>query len=515
MPPVFGLSRQRLRAKAAKPTSAIVQVPAPYTGWNTRDALTAMPPTDAILLDNYFPDSGAVRVRKGSAGYATGLGAGNVETLAQYYSGATRKFIAACSGAVFDITGGGSSPTSLGSGFSLNRWQTFMAGGRLFLFNGTDAPQDYNGTALAPTLWSGSGLTITNLINGTSFKNRIFLVEKNSARFWYATSGTITGALSSFDLSLVGTFGGSLSSIVPISYDGGSGSSPSALLAFIMTSGETFVYDGTDPGDADHWSLVGQYKMGAPVSTRAVVQFGGDVYVTTEDDHLSINSWMAALRQGITPPRSKIAPTVAAIVATNMGLFGWEICFYPRGKYIFCNVPNSDGSFVQHIFNTTNQAWSRFKNLNASTWCVFDGDLFFGTSTGRVIQADTGQDDSGTAIQADAQQAWNNLGSPYRKRVTSVRPIIQSTGGVAYSLGIGFDYQDAVAPVAAETTATGSYWDVSTWDVAPWSPENGIDTQWRVGNGSGVAVSPRLRFSALQDIQWMRTDLRLERGDAL
>lgn len=513
MPPVFGLSRQRRRAQMARPTSTMVQIPSPYTGWNTRDALTAMAPTDAVVMDNYFPDSGAVRVRKGSDDYASGLGSGAVETLAQYYHGTTRKFIGACSGSVLDLTGGGSSPASLGSGFASNRWQTFMFKDRLFLFNGTDTPRDFDGTTLAATAWNGVGLTITNLISGTVFKERVFLIEKNSATFWFGAIGAITGTLDDFDLSLVGTFGGNLLAVVPISYDGGSG--PSSLLAFIMSSGEIFLYSGTDPGDPDAWSLVGQYKVGAIVSMRAIARFGGDVYITTEDDHLSLNAWMAALRQGVTPPRSKISPTVAAIVATNSGLFGWEVCFYPRGKYVFANVPNTDGTFDQHVFNTTNGAWTRFRNLNASTWCVFGDDLFFGTTGGRVWQADTGSDDGGTAIQADCQQAWNNLGSAYRKRVSSVRPIIQSTGSIQYSLGIGFDYQDANVPVASETAASGSYWDVSTWDVALWSPESGIDTQWRVSNGSGTAVSPRLRFSAQQQIQWMRTDLRIERGDAL
>ncbi len=496
-----------------RPASSIVSVPAPYTGWNTRDALTAMAPTDAVVMDNWFADASGVKVRAGSEKYASGLGSGNVETLAQYFSGTTLKFIAAASGALWDITGGGSSPTSLGSGFSSNRWQTFMFGGRLFLFNGTDAPQDFDGSSLTATAWSGSGLTITNLISGTVFKNRIFLVEKNSAKFWYAAASAVTGALSSFNLALVGTFGGSLIAIAPISYDGGSG--PSSLIAFIMSSGETFIYSGDDPGSPGAWSLVGQYKMGAPVSTRSVVRFGGDVYITTEDDHLTLNTWMDALRQAITPPRSKISPTVADIVATNKDLFGWEICFYPKGKYIFANVPNTDGTFDQHVFNTTNGAWCRFRNLPASTWCVFDGNLYFGTSSGRVWQADVGADDGGTAIQADGQQAWNDFQSPYRKRLCFARPIVQSTGDVSYSLGVGFDYQDAVAPVASQTTPSGSYWDVSYWDVALWSPEAGIDVSWRIANGWGTAVSSRLRVSGLQEIKWLRTDLRMEKGDAL
>ena len=40
-----------------------------------------MPAQDAIVLENWFPESSKVSVRKGYASHATGVGSGNVETV--------------------------------------------------------------------------------------------------------------------------------------------------------------------------------------------------------------------------------------------------------------------------------------------------------------------------------------------------------------------------------------------------------------------------------------------------
>jgi hypothetical protein len=56
------------------PTSKPVSLPPPIGGWNARDALTAMAPNDAIIIDNLIPDVGNVRSRPGFDPWCTGLG---------------------------------------------------------------------------------------------------------------------------------------------------------------------------------------------------------------------------------------------------------------------------------------------------------------------------------------------------------------------------------------------------------------------------------------------------------
>ena len=69
---------------------------APITGWNTRDALDGMMASDAVLLDNWFPDTAGVTVRNGYVSYATGVGSGPVKTLAEFNAGSVAKVARGC-----------------------------------------------------------------------------------------------------------------------------------------------------------------------------------------------------------------------------------------------------------------------------------------------------------------------------------------------------------------------------------------------------------------------------------
>lgn len=60
------------------------QVPPPVGGLNARDAITSMPPEDALVLDNIWPETTYGRIRRGSASWATGI-ATNVPVPASRY----------------------------------------------------------------------------------------------------------------------------------------------------------------------------------------------------------------------------------------------------------------------------------------------------------------------------------------------------------------------------------------------------------------------------------------------
>ena len=132
------LTARQLNPTRSKPKASAVSVPAPIGGLNTRDALDAMPPTDAIQLDNWFPATGKCEVRDGYVEHSGGMGSGNVETLVEYHAGATRKLIAAANNNLYDATS--STASSIGSGFTNNRWQTANFNGKIHLVNGDDAP---------------------------------------------------------------------------------------------------------------------------------------------------------------------------------------------------------------------------------------------------------------------------------------------------------------------------------------------------------------------------------------
>ena len=70
--------RQALRSSAlrqpvgARLTARVETFPPPVGGWNQRDTLPLMEPTDAITLENWIPDTNSVRIRTGYTEHATG-----------------------------------------------------------------------------------------------------------------------------------------------------------------------------------------------------------------------------------------------------------------------------------------------------------------------------------------------------------------------------------------------------------------------------------------------------------
>jgi hypothetical protein len=216
-------------------------------------------------------------------------------------------------------------------------------------------------------------------------------------------------------------------------------------------------------------------------------------------------------------PRSKVSKAVQDAVQANQNGFGWQALYYPRGRSLIFNIPNPDGTFDQHVCNTgiPGQPWCRYRGLNASCFGLFNDLLYFGGPAGTVWQADYGVRDGAAAVEAIAQQAWNKLGSAQRKRVSAARPVVQSGGQVSFNFGLGFDYGPLDIPIPIATPGLGSPWNVSPWNTSPWSTEVTIDPRWRVGGGTGTAIGFGLTVAAAQAVLWLRTDLRLESGDAL
>lgn len=147
--------------------SMTTSVPSPIGGVNARDSLAAMPATDAIVLDNWFPNPSFVAIRNGSALWASGLPA-QVNTVMAYNGVSLRKLFAVSGTAIYDVTTQGAVGSATVSGLGTDQIQhaMFNAGGGNFLIwvNGVDVPQYYTGT-------TGNILTLNTLVAGTSYTN--------------------------------------------------------------------------------------------------------------------------------------------------------------------------------------------------------------------------------------------------------------------------------------------------------------------------------------------------------
>lgn len=132
------------------PRAQTLTVPAPIGGLNARDALALMPATDAVTLNNWFPGTTSVNLRSGYELWSTGYPAA-VESLMTYNGPTASKLFAASGTAFYDATLQAAVGAAAVSGLANARWQHSNMGtpGGQFLVcvNGTDYPQEYNGTS--------------------------------------------------------------------------------------------------------------------------------------------------------------------------------------------------------------------------------------------------------------------------------------------------------------------------------------------------------------------------------
>jgi hypothetical protein len=506
--------RQPLRTANRQRTSVSVSIPSGTGGWNGRDPWDQMKPEDAIILDNFIPTPGKLVLRNGYQPWATGLG-GQVETGAEWAGSTSRKSIAAANGNLWDVTANAAA-TSLASGFISNRWQTINFKGRLFLGNGNDAPQDFDGATMSATAWTGPSAN-SALIQPNVYRSRIYWTESGSTKVWYGGVEAIQGALTSFDVGGVAKYGGYLFFTQTWSRDTGAGSAE--YLVFFMSTGEVLVYNGAFPSDAT-WTLVARFKMGAPLSIRAAWNIGPELVVLTYDGLVQFSK---VLSVGRDTPDTRVSDKLGSKVSDAVGdfgvLFGWEGLIYPNGNLIIVNVPATSGTLqYQFVMHTVSKAWCRFTGINANTFWLYNNDLYFGGTDGKVYKADTGRSDNGANILGDLQTAYNYCGNrASNKSFELVRPIIFTDGSIMPALDLETDFQ-SITPTSTPSFsgASGTPWDTALWDTFKWGAGLSLQSNWVGVNGLGYSASIRMQV-ATNSLQCtvQSFDIVFQRGDFL
>ena len=471
-------------------------IPAPTKGWNTRDGFGNMKPEYAVVLDNYFPDRGAVRLRRGYQEHATGVGTGDVRTLFNQVSGATERMWAAGGGAIYNVTAAGEAGTEAKSGLTGNAWHHGAFGGSVILVNGVDEPLriQADGTFADAHNWAAAedqpDLTITNLSRVLPFKGRLYFIEQNTANLWHGDLGAIQGDLTRFPLDQVHPRGGNLVEIGTLTLDGGTGIDD--LMVLFMSSGAAIIYQGTNPTDSGEWSIVGIFELGRLLGDRPLVRYGGDMVVMTEDGYIPLSRMLlgdASRRESFS---DAIAPSVTEVADDYGGTPGWDCILFNKAKWLLFNVPQAGG--IQHVMNTQTKAWARFRGMDARSWATHKNRIFFGGVNGKVYEAHVGSSDDGEAIDADSQGAFNYLRSPKDKRFTMMRALVEADGGARFSLGTTTDFgQAAVLSPPTDIVTVGSDWNDALFREADWAGGTAVVRDWQAINRDGTALSVRIR----------------------
>jgi len=149
----------------AKPNSATTaSITAPIGGWNARDSIAQMPPTDAVTLNNFYPTPTDVQLRLGYTKYSTGI-TGQVNTLMNYAGPTTQKLFAAAGTKIYNADT--STATQVVTSLTSDKFQyvnmSNIGGHYLTAVNGTDANLVYNGTTWITTANTSTAQTISTI----------------------------------------------------------------------------------------------------------------------------------------------------------------------------------------------------------------------------------------------------------------------------------------------------------------------------------------------------------------
>jgi len=206
-------------------TALTASITAPIGGWNARDSVAAMPPTDAVSLTNFYPTPTDVILRSGYTVYSSGI-TGQVNTLMNYAGTSTQTLFAAAGTTIYNC-----STTTATSAYStsldkLQHINISTAGGKyLVACNGIDATIVYDGTAwfsIAPTATAQTISSITNstttatlttaIPHGLVTGNRVTISGASPAAYNGTYRITVTGA-STFTYTMATNPGGNATTV--------------------------------------------------------------------------------------------------------------------------------------------------------------------------------------------------------------------------------------------------------------------------------------------------------------
>lgn len=482
---------------------------APIKGWVSATNLAAAPDGAALVLENWYPTTTGIKMRRGSAKHGTASTTEPLESGMAYVGVSTRQMFGAADGDILDLTAPADpdvAPTPVVTGQTSNYYArinfTNPAGDNYLLAaNGTDDIQTYDGTTWAP-LVSGTdpgeldGLASDTVDHLNVYKNRIWLTNKTMTAYYLPTD-SIAGTVG--DVALAGVFrnGGYILFTATWSVDAGNG--PNEFIVFASTEGEYAIYQG-DPADASTWGIVGLYDASPPLGKNAFIRVGGDLLILTEIGLIPMslikNKDPAAL--ALASISRNIQPDWQAEASARRSL-PWEIVKWTSRNiaYVTCPVASDESVTPPICFavNLETGAWSKITGWDTRCFILHDDQVYFGRNDGSLMQADVGGYDDDALIYYTYVGHMDHLGAVGAyKTVTQARAIFRTLGAFNPSLSVTTDYSVSLPSYpSAFTPEAASLWDVGLWDQAKW--DSGVTyltetTKWVSIGRSGFAHAP-------------------------
>lgn len=522
------LARQTNRGNKSRD----VIIPAPVLGLNARDAVSAMQPLYALKMDNYFPLGSSVVLRNGYEKFLTlGTAGTGIQALVAYKKPNNNKMLAVYDKKIYNASATNAGTAYAGITLTDSNCQTVQYKDYLYFMNGSDTPIAYyidsnNAEQIGAWGFSGTNLTASRIIAGAVSKERLWFVEKDTLKAWFGAAGNISGTLKAFDLQQVAKCGGTLIAVANWTLDGGQGIDD--LTVFITSEGEVLVYAGSNPEDADDWSLKGSYRIAKPIGYNCTMKYQGDIVIITEDGYMPLGKMLSVSNSGETNNifSDVIRELVLSRTELNKSKRGWQSIIFSKKGYALFNVPNAT-QFEQHVINVNTGAWCRWTINRSFCWCVFDDNLYFGADD-VVYKMNDGYSDNEIEIEGVIEQAYNTLGTPAIKKINLINPRTKCSAQYKLVIYTNTDFKSRnVNYVTSIGTVGKSLWNVALWSNISAGVDAGykwgsnydatlLNSQWVANSavGSSISVVFKTKTSG-NKIEWYDTAMRYELGNGI
>lgn len=441
-------------------------LPAPHRGLTAMQPIDDMDPACATELVNIVPTGLGAEVRKGYELLAEPVAAAQIGTL-QGLALATggQKLIATTTGKFWEVSTGAAVDTTGGTVPTEKNWNPIQHAHRVYLANGADTVQVYDGSTIADS--SFSGVTLANLISGGVFKESIYFIEKDKLKVWRSSANAVgSEALTATDFRSAFRRGGFMTACG--GFTNQQGDLTSDLFMGLSSEGELLFYNGEDPGDTDTpWRRVARYEVGKPCGFRACIAVPNDTWILTAQGVVPVSmlfngTFSAAGAKD--DPRLAINPLLAAYAKQIPFSHLWHGCYCPATRRVYICVPTESDQAFLAVYSMEAEGWC-FYQLHSAADCVAlavsDENLFFG-GTGAVYTAESGYNDNDEAIDFNARLAFSFLGNRGQFKVfKDIRPLMYSRRGIRLQLGVDTNFQrrsslDEVATSEGMLTPYGS-----------------------------------------------------------
>jgi hypothetical protein len=485
----------------AAPTRGIIQ--------NENEAY--MQPGAAVVCDNWKPTMKGVSLRGGCTEWCQLPETTPIISAFEYVSGVKHEMYVANIGKVYNVSTG--TPVAVATGRTSGNYVASQlanaAGDWLIAVNDAgNPPLRYDGTTWTTITTEITNIPAAGLSYVCKYRNRYFFIELNSMNAWYLPLNAVGGTLEMIPLSGAATKGGRLLFCASWSIDAGDGIDDK--ICFVTNEGEAIIFTGGDPSSAANWRQEGRYNLSPPLGMNAHLAVGGDLLIATVDGMLPMSG-------AITKDRAELE--LAAVTRQIKPMWRtevldkrehhWTMCKWDEYGGIFTTLPGgTPGKYRCLVTNAATGAHTRFTGWDAMCFVRMRGDMFFGTQTGRVMQADrTGYDD-GMPYIATLVGGWEMFASP-SQTITwrQSRASFAARAGEPFQPQISatVDYVVTIPPPPPAGPDPGllDLWDQGLWDDAIWDAGTPLapvvrNTGWVSIGMTGYSHAPVVQVTVAQ-----------------